>query len=134
MKSTIMTPEITRTKHVLDASGVSLGRLATQAANLLRGKHKPSFVDHLDVGDEVVITNARLVQLTGKKLFQKEYYRHTGWLGHLKTTTLKDLMAARPQEVVQKAVSGMLPHNRLHDLWLKRLIIFADGEGDSNAK
>lgn len=131
---TIMTPHISHEKHHLDAAGISLGRLATRAADLLRGKHKTGFVEHLDVGDEVIITNARLVKLTGKKIFQKEYHHHTGWLGHLKTKSLQDMMLNQPEEVIRRAISGMLPHNRLHDLWLKRLTVLSEGEGETHVK
>lgn len=132
MKTT-MTPPIITEKHVIDADGVALGRIATRAADLLRGKHKPSFVSHLDIGDSVTIVNSSKVKLTGNKLDQKTYYHHTGYLGHLKEEKLKDLMIKRPEEVVRRAIAGMLPKNRLKAAWLKRLVVIAGNEGDTHA-
>lgn len=122
------------TVHRIDATRVPLGRLATKVATLLRGKHKPTFVFHLDIGDAVIITNAQNVALTGQKLLQKAYYHHTGYLGHLKTRRAKDLMVTKPDEVIRLAVAGMLPKNRLRKHWLKRLTIFGGEEGVTHGR
>ncbi len=116
-----MTPKIERLTHTLDATNQPLGKLAVQAANLLRGKHKPSFVSHLDIGDSVIIKNCKNVVFTGNKINQKKYYRHSGYLGGIKEVTLKDLFANHPEKVIIHAVEGMLPKNRLQKGWLKRL-------------
>jgi large subunit ribosomal protein L13 len=107
------TGEITREWHVIDATDVVLGRLATQAATLLRGKHKPTFAPHVDTGDFVIIINADKVALTGSKLAQKMEYRHSGFPGGLRATSYADLLATNPRRAVEKAVKGMLPHNKL---------------------
>lgn len=131
---TLMTPAVTVETHFLDASGIPLGRLATRAADLLRGKHKPSFVNHLDVGDQVTIIHAAKVVLTGRKAEQKVYYHHTGYLGHLKEQRVKDLLERRPEEVVQRAIAGMLPRNRLKAHWLKRLVIWSGEQGETHGR
>jgi large subunit ribosomal protein L13 len=105
--------EITREWVVMDAADQILGRLATEAARLLRGKHKPDFTPHLDTGDFVVIVNAERVQLTGAKLDQKVYYRHSGRPGSLKSETARERLDKYPERVIQAAVWGMLPKNRL---------------------
>jgi len=110
--------------HLIDAKGKILGRVATKIANLLRGKDKPIFVPYLDVGDYVVVINASRIKVSGKKLEQKIYYRHSGYLGGLKATPLKKLLAEKPEYVIKTAVSGMLPRNKLRKLWLKRLYIY----------
>jgi len=117
--------EITRQWHVIDAAGVPLGRLASQVAQLLRGKHKPTFAPHLDTGDHVIVVNAEQVVLTGAKLDQKMYYRHSGYPGGLKKRTLSDMLARRPEEVIRLAVRGMLPKNRLARKQLTKLKIYA---------
>jgi large subunit ribosomal protein L13 len=114
--------------HVLDASERPLGRLATQAATLLRGKHRPSYTPHMDNGDFVVVVNADRVVVTGKKTQQKEYRRHTGYPGGLKTTTLARMLETHPERVVQNAVKGMLPHNRLGRHLLGHLKVYAGPE------
>ena len=130
--TTNMSPEQTVAVHHLDATGIPLGRLATKIADLLRGKTKPSFVPHQDQGDQVIVVNAKDVVLTGNKLEQKAYHHHTGYLGHLKTKTVKELMQSNPGEVIERAVTGMLPKNRLRAVWLKRLTIHAGLEGGQN--
>lgn len=132
MKTTRMTIENTVAVHRLDAAGQPLGRLATKIADLLRGKGKVSFVHHLDSGDGVIIEHASQVVLTGNKLTQKVYQRHTGYLGHLKTVHAADLMQHKPEEVIRRAVLGMLPRNRLRKAWMKRLTIWAQSEGAHN--
>jgi len=115
--------------HVLDASGKTLGKLATQAANLLMGKHKPTFAPYLDTGDFVIVLNATKVRVTGKKPKQKTYYRHSGYPGGIKAETYEELMATHPTRVIEHAVRGMLPHNRLGRAMFKKLKVYA---GDSH--
>lgn len=107
----------------IDASGQIVGRLATQIANILRGKDKPAFVPNLLMGDKVVVKNAAKIVLTGNKLEDKKYYRHSGYLGHLKVVTAKELMRKNPAEILKKAVYGMLPANKLRKLWMKNLTV-----------
>lgn len=106
--------------HVVDAAGVSLGRLASAIAQLIRGKHKPSFTPHMDGGDFVVVVNAEKVRLTGKKLDQKQYFRHTGYMGHEKFTPAREVLARHPERVIERAVFGMLPKNSLSKQKLRR--------------
>lgn len=117
--------EIDKGWQVIDASGQILGRLASQVAYLLMGKHKPTYSPHLDMGDFVVIVNAEKVRVTGKKLTDKIYYRHTGYMGGLKETVLEDLLARRPARVFELAVRGMLPRNRLSRTLLGHLKVYA---------
>jgi large subunit ribosomal protein L13 len=116
---------IDRAWHVIDASDVVLGRLASQAAILLRGKHKPIFAPHLDTGDFVVIINAGKVALTGTKLEHKMAYRHSGYPGGLRSVAYSDLMAKNPERAVEKAVRGMLPKNTLGRQMLRKLKVYA---------
>jgi len=109
---------------VLDADDHVLGRLATEAATLLRGKHKPTFAPHMDMGDNVIIVNAGKVRLTGKKLQQKEYIRHSGYPGGITRVTYEKLMATRPSLAVERAVKGMLPHNRLGRAMGRKLHVY----------
>ena len=120
--------DIKREWHVIDASGKVLGRLATQVAGLLMGKHKPVFCRHLDIGDYVVVINAEQVRVTGNKVKQKLYYHHSGYPGGLKTITLERVMQTHPTRVIEHAVKGMLPHTRLQASMMKRLRIFAGDE------
>ena len=120
--------DIKREWHVIDASGKVLGRLATQVAGLLMGKHKPIFCRHLDVGDYVVVINAERVRVTGNKEKQKLYYHHSGYPGGLKSITLERVMQTHPTRVIEHAVKGMLPHTRLGASMMKRLRIFAGDE------
>lgn len=99
--------------HVVDATGVPLGRLASTVAQLIRGKHKPTFTPHMDGGDFVVVVNAGQVKLTGGKLDTKQYFKHTGYMGHERFTTARNMMAKHPDRVIEKAVFGMLPKNSL---------------------
>lgn len=110
-----------RTTHTIDAKGQSLGRLATKVALLLRGKAKPGFAHHIDGGDVVVVTNFKNVRVTGRKMDQKTYYRHSAYLGGLKSRTLKESFAIEPKEILRKAVWGMLPKNKLRSEQIKRL-------------
>lgn len=109
--------------HELDAKGQVLGRLATQVSVLLRGKNKPSFRPNIMSGDKVKIINASKVVFTGNKMEQKMYYRHSGYLGNLKEFKLKEMMAKDPTKVVEKAIYGMLPDNKLRKIWMKNLEI-----------
>jgi large subunit ribosomal protein L13 len=117
--------EIDKAWHVLDASGQTLGRLSTEVAALLMGKHKPTYSPHLDMGDYVIVVNADKIRVTGKKLEDKIYYRHTGYVGGLKETTLADMLRRRPQQVVERAVKGMLPRNKLARHLLGHLKVYA---------
>ena len=116
--------EIKRHWHVIDASGRVLGKLATEVAQLIMGKHKPIYTRHLDVGDYVVVTNAGKVVLTGNKTQQKVYHRHTGYPGGLKTVTFEKMIAEKPTWVIEHAVKGMLPKNRLGAAMIKKLKVY----------
>jgi large subunit ribosomal protein L13 len=120
--------DIERQWHVIDATDVVLGRLATQAATLLRGKHKPTFAPHMDTGDFVIIVNAGKVALTGNKLRDKFAYRHSGYPGGLRKTSYGDLLSTRPARAVEIAVRGMLPHNRLGRKVIRKLKVYAGPE------
>ena len=117
--------DIQRQWHVIDASDVVLGRLASHAAVLLRGKHKPIFAPHVDTGDFVIVVNAAKVALTGAKLEQKHAYRHSGYPGGLRSVSYASLMASSPERVVEKAVRGMLPKNSLGRKTLRKLKVYA---------
>lgn len=120
--------EVTRQWHVVDATDVVLGRLASHVANLLRGKHKPTFAPHVDTGDFVIIINAGKVALTGSKGSDKIDYRHSLYPGGLRATAYNDLIANDPRRAVEKAVKGMLPHNKLGREQLKKLKVYAGAE------
>ena len=109
----------------VDAKGEVLGRLATRIASRLRGKHNPLFTPHVDTGDWVVVVNADKIVLTGKKMEKKNYYRHSGYIGSLKTTTAKELMEKKPEDLIRFAVKGMLPKNRLGRKLFKKLKVYA---------
>ena len=117
--------EITRAWHVVDAAGVPLGRLATRVALLLRGKHKPTFAPHMDGGDHVIVINADQVVLTGGKVDQKQYYRHSGYPGGFRARAVKDELAERPTRVIERAVKGMVPHTSLGRQQLRKLRVYA---------
>ncbi len=117
--------EIERQWHVIDASDVVLGRLATHAATLLRGKHKPTFAPHVDTGDFVIVVNADKIALTGNKRQTKIAYRHSGYPGGLKRVNYEELLAKRPERAIELAVKGMLPHNRLGRTLIKKLKVYA---------
>ncbi len=125
---------IDRKWHILDAAGKPLGKVAAQAAVLLRGKHKPEFMPHVDCGDHVIIINAEKAVLTGNKLLQKKYYHHTGWVGHLKEVSYKDLMAKNPEKAMTLAVKGMLPANVIGSKSLTRLRVYRDGQHNNAAQ
>jgi large subunit ribosomal protein L13 len=126
--------EITRDWWLVDADGVVLGRLASEVAKLLRGKHKPHFTPHLDVGDHVVVVNASKIVLTGNKLTDKVFYRHSGYPGGLAETPYSKLVSTRPAMVVEKAVKGMLPSNRLGRAMLKKLKVYAGPQHPHSAQ
>lgn len=114
--------------YIIDASGVVLGRLASQIATLLRGKHKPTFAPHVDCGDNVIVINAEKVVLTGNKLQDKMAYHHSGYPGGLKAISYGELLEKYPERVIEKAVKGMLPHNRLGAVQIKKLKVYAGAE------
>lgn len=120
--------EIRREWLVLDASNQVLGRLASEAARLLRGKHKPEFTPHLDTGDFVIVVNAKRVRLTGRKLDQKTYYRHSGYTGGLRSETAQERLNKYPERIIRAAVWGMLPKNRLGRQLLRKLKVYAGPE------
>lgn len=120
--------EIEKKWYVVDAENKVLGRLASEIANRLRGKHKPTFCDFIDNGDFVIVTNAAKIKLTGNKWNDKMYYRHTGYMGGLKETSAKDLMAKHPTDLLIHAVKGMLPKNKLGAAQLKKLKVYAGTE------
>ena len=126
--------DIQRQWHVIDASDVVLGRLASQAAVLLRGKHKPVFAPHVDTGDFVVIVNAAKVALSGNKLRDKMAYRHSGYPGGLRSISYAELMAKNPERVIEKAVKGMLPKNALGRQMLRKLKVYAGPEHPHKAQ
>lgn len=117
--------EIERKWHVVDAEGLVLGRVATEVARLLRGKHKPMFAPHMDVGDHVIVVNASKIVLTSNKAEKTDLYRHSGYPGGLKTQTYGELLARKPTEGVRRAVRGMLPKNRLGSQMLRKLKVYA---------
>lgn len=120
--------------YVVDAAGVPLGKTAVKVADILRGKNKPEFTPHVDCGDFVIVINASKAVLTGKKLTQKYYYRHSGYVGGLKAVQYKTLMATKPEFAVTKAVKGMLPHNSIGDKAITRLKVFAGAEHNHAAQ
>jgi len=125
MKTVSAKPEtVKRDWYIVDASGKTLGRLATELARRLRGKHKPIYTPHCDTGDYLVVVNAEQVAVTGKKLTDKKYHRWTGYIGNLKTTSLRDLLAAHPERVIEFAVKGMLPKNPLGRAMFRKLKVY----------
>lgn len=126
--------EVERKWYIIDAAGKPLGRVAVEAANLLRGKHKPTFTPHVDCGDHVIIINCKDAILTGKKLTQKKWQRHTGYIGHLKETSYDTLMATKPEKAMELAVKGMLPANTIGRNSMLRLRLFAGAEHNHQAQ
>ena len=126
--------DISSTWHVFDAEGQVLGRLATNIAGLLQGKHKPGYARHMLTGDYIIVVNAEKVATTGRKREQKIYYRHTGYMGHLRETPMWKMLEDHPERVIQKAVKGMLPKNSLGDLMLSRLKIYVGPEHPHQAQ
>ncbi len=126
--------EIARNWYLVDADGLTLGRLATQIADTLRGKGKPQYTPHVDTGDFVVVVNADKISVTGNKRADKKYYRHSGYPGGLKSRTLQEMLDRRPEEVIRLAVKGMLPRNRLARKQLTKLKIYAGPEHPHQAQ
>lgn len=120
--------EVDKKWYIVDARGKTLGRLASQVAALLRGKHKPTYTPHVDSGDYVIVINAKDVRLTGKKMDQKIYYRHSRYPGGLKTRTAAQMLETKPERMVELAVWGMLPHNRLGRRQIRKLKVYAGSE------
>ena len=119
---------IERKWYVVDAEGQTLGRISSEIAKILRGKHKPEFTPHADLGDYVIVINAEKVKVTGKKLNQKIYYRHSDYVGGMKETTLKEMLATHPERVISFAVKGMLPKGPLGRQMYKKLFVYVGGE------
>ena len=129
MKTFMASPAtIDRKWYVVDAEGMTLGRLASEVAKVLRGKNKPIFTPHIDTGDYVIVVNAEKVKVTGKKLLQKVYYNHSDYVGGMKETTLKEMLAKHPERVIEHAVKGMLPKNTLGRAMAKKLKVYAGSE------
>lgn len=120
--------------RVIDATGQNLGRLARDIAVVLQGKDKPTFTKHVITGDHVVVVNAEKVNVTGRKLLQKMYYRHSGYVGNLKTFMLRDMLEQRPERVIQLAVKGMLPRNKMGRQMLRRLKVYAGADHPHEAQ
>ncbi|RXZ82778.1 50S ribosomal protein L13 [Paenibacillaceae bacterium] len=136
MRTTYMAKpnEVERKWHIIDAEGKTLGRLASEAATLIRGKHKPQFTPHVDTGDFVIIINAEKIVLTGNKLQNKIYYRHSMYSGGLKATPAKEMIATKPERVLEQAVHGMLPKNRLGNKMKLKLKVYAGSEHPHQAQ
>ena len=126
--------EINQKWLVVDADGQILGRLASEVASILRGKNKPIFTPHMDVGDHVIISNAGKIRVTGKKAKTKKYYRHTGYPGGLRSDSYSDLIKSNPAKILEKAIWGMLPHNKLGKKIYKKLKIYAGNEHPHEAQ
>ena len=135
MKSFMASPAtIERKWYVVDVAGCTLGRLASEVASVLRGKNKPIFTPHMDCGDYVIVVNASKVKVTGKKLDQKIYYRHSDYVGGMKETTLREMMANKPEKVVELAVKGMLPKGPLGRSMYKKLHVYAGPDHEQAAQ
>lgn len=135
MKTFMASPAtIDRKWYVVDAEGQTLGRLASEVAKVLRGKHKPIFTPHIDTGDNVIVINAEKIQVTGKKLDQKIYYHHSDYVGGMKETTLKEKLAKKPEQVIELAVKGMLPKGPLGRQMFKKLHVYAGPEHKHEAQ
>ncbi len=126
--------EVRRNWYLVDATDKTLGRLASEIARRLRGKHKPEFTPHVDTGDYIVVVNAQKIRVTGNKLRDKMYYHHTGYIGNLKSINLEKLLAKAPERVIQTAVKGMLPRNPLGRAMIKKLRVFAGPEHSHQAQ
>jgi large subunit ribosomal protein L13 len=120
--------EVRRAWYLIDAEGKTLGRLASECARRLRGKHKPQYTPHVDTGDYLVVVNAEKIRVTGNKLQDKMYHRHTGYIGHLRSTSLAKMLDTHPERVIEAAVKGMLPHNPLGRAMIKKLKVYAGPE------
>ena len=135
MKSFMASPAtIERKWYVVDATGYTLGRLASEVAKVLRGKNKPIFTPHMDCGDYVIVVNAENIKVTGKKLDQKIYYNHSDYVGGMRETTLKEMMAKKPEKVIELAVKGMLPKGPLGRTMYTKLHVYAGADHDHAAQ
>ena len=135
MKSFMASPStIEREWYVVDATGHTLGRLASEIATILRGKNKPTYTPHIDTGDNVIVINAEKIKVTGKKLDQKIYYHHSDYVGGMKETTLAEMMAKKPEKVIELAVKGMLPKGPLGRQMIKKLHVYAGAEHNHAAQ
>ena len=135
MKTYMANPDkIERKCYVVDAEGQTLGRLAAEFAKVLRGKNKPEFTPHIDTGDNVIVINAEKIKVTGKKLDQKVYYHHSDYVGGMKETTLREMMAKKPEQVIELAVKGMLPKGPLGRTMIKKLHVYAGPEHAQQAQ
>ena len=135
MKTYMAKPaEVERKWYIIDASGQTLGRLASEVAAILRGKHKAIYTPHIDTGDYVIIINAEHIQLTGNKLMDKKYRYHTGYIGNLKEVDYKTLLERKPEKAIELAVQGMLPHNRLGRAMAKKLKVYRGSEHPHQAQ
>ncbi|SHI49790.1 50S ribosomal protein L13 [Parasporobacterium paucivorans] len=135
MKTYMVNPDkVDRKWHVVDADGCTLGRLSTEIAKVLRGKNKPIFTPHADTGDYVIVINAEKITVTGKKLDQKVYYNHSDYVGGMKETTLKEMLAKKPEKVIELAVKGMLPKGPLGRQMHKKLFVYAGPEHKHEAQ
>ena len=135
MKTYMASPsDIERKWYVVDATGYTLGRLSSEVAKILRGKNKPQFTPHIDTGDYVIITNADKITVTGKKLEQKIYYRHSDYVGGMKEATLREMMDKKPEKVIELAVKGMLPKGPLGRTMYKKLFVYAGAEHGHEAQ
>lgn len=126
--------EVERKWYIIDATNKTLGRLATEVANLLRGKHKPIYTPHVDTGDHVIVINSEKVKLTGNKLLQKKQYRHSGFPGGLKEVNYQTLLEKHPERVIEVAVKGMIPRNRLGRQVIKKLKVYRGSEHPHQAQ
>ena len=135
MKSFMASPStIEREWYVVDATGHTLGRLASEIATILRGKNKPTYTPHIDTGDNVIVINAEKIKVTGKKLDQKIYYNHSDYVGGMRETTLREMMAKKPEKVVELAVKGMLPKGPLGKSMITKLHVYAGPEHEQAAQ
>ena len=135
MSSTLAKPqEVERKWYVIDAEGRNLGRMASEVASILRGKKKPTFTPHVDCGDYVIVVNAEKIKVTGKKLDQKVYYRHSDYVGGLKSATLREMLQSHPERVIEMSVKGMLPKGPLGREMYKKLFVYAGPEHKHEAQ
>lgn len=135
MKSFMASPSnIERKWYVVDAEGKTLGRLASEVAKVLRGKNKPTFTPHIDTGDYVIVVNAAKIAVTGKKLDQKIYYHHSDYVGGMKETTLREMLAKKPEKVIELAIKGMLPKGPLGSQMITKLHVYAGPEHEQQAQ
>ncbi|MCL2415311.1 MAG: 50S ribosomal protein L13 [Defluviitaleaceae bacterium] len=126
--------DVVKKWHIVDAQGKNLGRLSSEIAKILRGKHKPTYQPHVDCGDYVIVINAEKIEVTGKKMDQKLYFRHSGYIGGVKITTMRQMMAKKPEEILRHAIKGMLPKNVLGRAMFKKLHVYVGSEHNHQAQ